>query len=131
MTMAISKSLLGTLALGWAGSVYAQQFNGASQPYDIFGLSSQCVGVLNTELSRCNSLLFWKTDRTLTSIIQVLSRDELDHLCLPQCREELSALRKKIVATCTSPEDVVRHEGFEFPRKLPPSFAPTDKRCPC
>ncbi|EJT80333.1 hypothetical protein GGTG_00334 [Gaeumannomyces tritici R3-111a-1] len=114
--MAVSKSFLATLALaGWASSINAQQFVMGKQSYDSMGLSAQCTKVLNTELAHCSSELFWRTDRTIDNVVEVLGRSQLDDICVPQCREELSALREKILQTCTAPEDVMRDSGLEFP----------------
>ncbi|KAM0272161.1 hypothetical protein ACHAQH_008838 [Verticillium albo-atrum] len=103
------------MLLGRTSLVYAQQFVAAKQSYDVMGLSDECTKVLNTELKACHSRLFDRTDRTIDNVVDRLPRKELDLICKPKCRDELSALRKKIVETCTSPEDVMRNSGFEFP----------------
>ncbi|KAH7010779.1 uncharacterized protein B0I36DRAFT_370077 [Microdochium trichocladiopsis] len=82
------------------------------------GLSEACTNVLNTELQQCDLRLFARTDLKMTTSIGILSREDLDLICKPECREELAALRAKIFATCTSPQDVVRHAGMEFPPSL-------------
>jgi hypothetical protein len=119
---------LTVLVLGWASSARAQQFSLNKQPYDEEGLSEKCTKVLNTELLYCDAMLFDRTDRTGNSI-NVLPRSELDLICRPRCREELSALREQILAVC-GPDDVIRRAMIErpreppspFPRALPPSL---------
>ncbi|KAM0326099.1 hypothetical protein ACHAQA_006692 [Verticillium albo-atrum] len=112
--MHLSTVCLATLAAS-ASSVHAQQFPAAKQSYEAMGLSDECTKVLNTELEHCDSLLFERTDRTIDNIVDVLPREELDLICEPKCREDLSALREKIIETCTASEDVMRNSGFEFP----------------
>ncbi|KAH7358316.1 hypothetical protein B0T11DRAFT_284201 [Plectosphaerella cucumerina] len=104
-----------SVLVGWTSWVHAQQFLLLKQSYDAMGLSDECTTVLNTELEKCHSLLFQHTDRTTGTIIKVLPREELDLICEPMCREELSALRRGIQETCTSSSDLIRHSGFELP----------------
>ncbi|KAH6690323.1 hypothetical protein F5X68DRAFT_274304 [Plectosphaerella plurivora] len=100
---------------GWTSSVHAQQFFAGKQSYDVMGLSDGCTKVLDTELENCHTLLFARTDRSTTTVNQVLTREELDLVCEPKCREELSTLRQKIVEACSSSGDIIRHSGFELP----------------
>lgn len=113
-----SSSIILVILASWGPFAQAQQFlEPNTQSYDVLGLSDACVEVLNTKLQQCDHLLFERTDRSTSNSVSVLPREELEQICRPECREELHALRVKILDTCTDPQDVVHHSGTVYPRK--------------
>jgi hypothetical protein len=59
--MANLKILSLSLPLFWTQWVGSQQFEMYRLPYESMGLSMDCVGVLNTTLSSCDSVLAFST----------------------------------------------------------------------
>ncbi|KAF3898088.1 Carbohydrate-binding module family 50 protein [Trichophyton interdigitale] len=104
--MAPSFSIFSILSLGvvvcfFSAAVLAQQVPKYILPYELYGLSKECLAVVNTTVTSCPSWL--PTHAGLREpTVNVLSEERIGILCETSCFADLKKLRTSIQAACAN-----------------------------
>lgn len=128
--------------VGLATNVRAQQLALYQYPYDILGLSANCVEALDTTVD-CSDLLGRHAGRMFVSpahtptqtspvfleeeirinqhltysdlIFDPLDEESLQSVCTDECKSSLESLRTTVLGACDAEEDLMVWDGQSYP----------------